>query len=172
MRRYNWTPHLTEAAADCYRRGLGVPQVFAEIQKLGFTGGLKSVYNQLKKLGISFRSNEEAQSSRTKKRSWPRECQKCAACFMGLKTGPKWCQVCCPDRRAKSLLLSYNVSDPEYRSMMDAQDGICVLCPRPALVVDHCHKTGRVRGLLCYGCNSALGRFEEFGWIERASAYV
>ena len=50
--------------------------------------------------------------------------------------------------------------------MLEAQGGVCAICrkPRPenrTLHVDHDHKTGRIRGLLCFRCNNALGDFEE-----------
>jgi len=55
--------------------------------------------------------------------------------------------------------------------MLEAQGGVCKLCSKPEtrvnpqtggvsrLAVDHCHKTGVVRGLLCLDCNTGLGKF-------------
>jgi len=40
------------------------------------------------------------------------------------------------------------------------------------LVVDHNHKTGRVRGLLCGLCNTAIGILENSGWLSQATAYL
>ncbi len=50
--------------------------------------------------------------------------------------------------------------------MLAEQDGGCAICGRPprndiALHVDHEHGTGRIRGLLCFRCNNALGDFED-----------
>ena len=46
-----------------------------------------------------------------------------------------------------------------------AQDGKCAICSNPQenrrLAVDHCHKTGKVRGLLCQGCNTGIGGLKD-----------
>jgi hypothetical protein len=84
-----------------------------------------------------------------------------------------------PDRRMKphvvalyGLQRNYDLSLEEYSRMLHAQNYVCAICEKPeirtgnngkpvALHVDHDHKTGRVRGLLCYKCNSALGGMED-----------
>lgn len=54
----------------------------------------------------------------------------------------------------------YGVTAEQFEILFEAQNGKCKICDRPsvkALVVDHCHITGRVRGLLCRKCNSGIG---------------
>ena len=61
----------------------------------------------------------------------------------------------------------YDISIEEYRWIQSAANGLCAICGRPEmrtyksktkrLVVDHCHATGRVRGMLCHSCNTMLG---------------
>ncbi len=71
--------------------------------------------------------------------------------------------------RAKALRKwTYGLSDEEYTSMLDTQHGKCAICKKEPigridktrkLHVDHCHTTGKVRGLLCLHCNRGLGGF-------------
>lgn len=69
-----------------------------------------------------------------------------------------------PETREKHLIRKYGVSLAIYEQMLTAQGGACAICKKLAisesygvLHVDHCHKTGRVRGLLCRNCNHVLG---------------
>jgi hypothetical protein len=75
-------------------------------------------------------------------------------------------------RRAK-LQRSFGITVEQYDRMLRAQDGKCALCRRPPksirLAVDHDHRTGRVRGLLCFRCN----KFQVGGHtVESARAVV
>jgi hypothetical protein len=59
-------------------------------------------------------------------------------------------------------LRKYGVSRRDYDTRLAAQGGVCQTCGVPpkenkSLCVDHCHRTGKVRGLLCDACNTALG---------------
>ena len=66
--------------------------------------------------------------------------------------------------RKSYLKRTYGISVEEYDEMLAAQDGVCAICGRRprddiSLHVDHCHVTGRLRGLLCFRCNNGLGDF-------------
>jgi len=71
-------------------------------------------------------------------------------------------------RRSSGLQKKYGITLEDYEQMLEEQNGCCAICgvdnPQCAghvnLSVDHCHETGKVRGLLCGPCNSTLGRFE------------
>lgn len=88
-----------------------------------------------------------------------------------------------PDVRARSLaktrLRLYGVTPEVLGSMLHAQDSRCPLCDSGldanAAHVDHCHKTGEVRGLLCRACNLDLGVVEKLrdaGRLEKMLAYL
>jgi hypothetical protein len=55
--------------------------------------------------------------------------------------------------------------------MLEQQGNKCALCDVFPTAVDHCHTTGKVRGLLCHCCNMVLARVES-GWYERAASYL
>lgn len=75
-------------------------------------------------------------------------------------------------KRAKGL----GVTDAEYARLLGAQDGHCAICqatPRTRrLHVDHDHRTGEVRGLLCHRCNRALPTWMTPEWLYAAARYL
>lgn len=67
----------------------------------------------------------------------------------------------------------YGVTQEQFDIMLEMQKGKCAICPQPAIAVDHCHVTGRVRGLLCRKCNSGLGFFNDSpDLVEAALRYL
>lgn len=67
--------------------------------------------------------------------------------------------------REFNLKKKYGLTVEEYDQMLADQDGHCAICPveptpTKRLAVDHCHKTGKVRSLLCHTCNNHLGIYE------------
>lgn len=80
-----------------------------------------------------------------------------------------------PDRvYENSLKYKYGITLEDYEKMVQLQNGKCKLCGKEEkLFVDHCHKTSRVRGLLCNSCNKALGLFyDNIETLERAVIYL
>ena len=70
-------------------------------------------------------------------------------------------------RRDSLLRKNFGVTLEQYNQMLNSQNGVCAICNQHTekevrmLAVDHCHKTGKVRGLLCRFCNQALGQFND-----------
>lgn len=69
----------------------------------------------------------------------------------------------------------YGISLEQYNEMIVKQLGKCAVCSvqlkRP--VVDHCHSSKKVRGLLCFKCNNGLGQFnDDFNLMQKAVNYL
>lgn len=76
------------------------------------------------------------------------------------------------DQHHYKLLKKFGMTAAEYNAMVEAHGGRCAICRRlpyggrkdarkKYLSVDHCHTTGKVRGLLCDSCNLAIGLFKD-----------
>ena len=77
----------------------------------------------------------------------------------------------------KARLQRYGLTQEIYKSMLLEQQGLCQMCKNPPkssrpLVIDHDHKTKKVRGLLCYGCNRVLHAFDNIEVMESALNYL
>jgi hypothetical protein len=77
----------------------------------------------------------------------------------------------------KRQLKKHGMSVEDYQAMLLRQGGVCGICKRPPgkrrLSVDHCHKTGQVRGLLHSNCNSGIGFYGDDARLTReAAAYL
>jgi hypothetical protein len=73
--------------------------------------------------------------------------------------------------RTYHLKRRYGITAEEADAMSAAQGGVCAVCrTAPAVHVDHDHRTGRVRELLCFNCNGGLGQFKDDPAVLRAAA--
>ncbi|MGL4756199.1 MAG: endonuclease VII domain-containing protein [Aeromonadaceae bacterium] len=92
------------------------------------------------------------------------------------------CRRCKTDGSRKKR---YGVTSLEYDEMLKRQGGVCAICgsatPKTnkgrggsgSFCVDHCHSTGKIRGLLCMPCNVGLGKFnDEAARLESAIRYL
>lgn len=112
-------------------------------------------------------------------------CEQCRACMAEDKRR----FYAKPEARAKlkatefrsKLRYRYGLLEEEYDSLLAAQGGKCAICIKPPgdtpktkrLHVDHDHGTGRIRGLICLKCNSALAQFgDSLEGVMRAVEYL
>ena len=100
----------------------------------------------------------------------------------GTKT--RRCKICCKvknDNRAiqirdNHLQRKYGITIQQFDSMLEKQNGCCYLCGTNVpggmgnFAVDHCHTTFKVRKLLCYNCNTVLGKVEDSPTLLRKMA--
>ena len=72
------------------------------------------------------------------------------------------CKDCC---RSQEMQRVYGITLADYDAMLEEQDGCCAICKTDTIkgrfAIDHCHKTGKVRGLLCFDCNTGIGKLKD-----------
>lgn len=83
--------------------------------------------------------------------------------------------------RDRRLRQQFGIGVEDYERLFKMQLGSCKICGRKGtgqrgkkhLHVDHCHRTKKVRGLLCHGCNTGLGAFKDDPErLRKAAAYL
>jgi hypothetical protein len=99
------------------------------------------------------------------------------------------CDVLCGGKSAagkassqvSKLKSRFGISKAEYDRLYAKQGGLCAICENSkeantqghSLSIDHCHKTGRIRALLCKPCNLAIGNLKDSPELcERAAQYL
>lgn len=80
------------------------------------------------------------------------------------------------------LKYKYKIGKGEFNTILDEQGGSCAICgftpfgnkfPSNRLFVDHCHSSGKVRGLLCNDCNKAIGLMKDSSeLLQKAISYL
>jgi len=104
--------------------------------------------------------------------------------FPALDVGKYWCRACLALANQLHGLARKGLTGSGYERLLKEQNGRCAICGRPdghrsckgkqcKLAVDHDHKAGTVRGLLCNNCNRGLGRFKDsVKLLEAAICYL
>jgi hypothetical protein len=80
-----------------------------------------------------------------------------------LECGRRWRAAHKSEINERIRLKRYGLSEEGYKALLAQQHGRCPICKQKFDVpcVDHCHSTGRVRGLLCNKCNPGIGYFDD-----------
>lgn len=87
------------------------------------------------------------------------------------------------DSRKNHLKKTFNLTEKDYNNLLEKQHGVCAICGKPEislykgairnLAIDHNHKTGEIRGLLCRNCNLGVGYFNDnIETIEKVLQYL
>lgn len=87
--------------------------------------------------------------------------------------------------KSYELKKNFKITYEQYNKILKEQNFVCAICEEPekvihhisgilkSLAVDHCHKTGKIRGLLCQRCNRVLGKIKDrIDLLEKMKAYL
>lgn len=113
-------------------------------------------------------------------------CKGCSNLFSPKAPSHLYCSQKCADKGLSSNYLkrNYGIDVETYDKMLKDNGKVCGICGsegflmnperhKARLVVDHCHISGKVRGLLCHNCNRALGLFKDSTKnLEKALNYL
>lgn len=84
-------------------------------------------------------------------------------------------------QRLEDVRRRYGIAPEQVQELLAAQGGACAICRRPLVWpfsrkrthIDHCHRTGKVRGVLCSSCNRAIGWLGDTAeGVRRAVVYL
>jgi hypothetical protein len=90
--------------------------------------------------------------------------------FCGRPVSPTRRKYCCyPCQALGARLTIYGIDGALFRDLLKRQSDVCAICAKPLIFsfemrapsIDHDHRTGRVRGILCQSCNLRVGWFEQ-----------
>ena len=133
----------------------------------------ESTLEKERRLGRSWIKGETIKPGRRGLVPPARFCACCGACFFSHRPEHQFCSSECRkhNQRAKSLQAKgCNIDARQVRIMVSA--GKCQVCGATSeLGIDHCHVSGNPRGLLCRGCNTALGHARDTPERLRALAH-
>lgn len=117
-----------------------------------------------------YKTADQYHTSRNRRDGLYYECKKCRYKRVSANSKKNY-----DPQKARSIQLkrNYGITEEDYLHMFMRQEGVCACCGREEthfskrgntimkLSVDHCHKTGKVRALLCNECNTSLGLLDE-----------
>lgn len=123
--------------------------------------------------------------NRSKNNQLSNQCKACAISYQKARylenpdkviaNTKRWAQEHLSQIRDSKLKRQYGISSTDYQQMYNSQNGCCAICKEAhdLLDVDHCHTSGKVRGLLCRNCNHGLGKFKDsVEFLQAAIQYL
>jgi hypothetical protein len=141
-------------------------------------------YKDLEKRKACWTRYQKTEKSKATKRAWMEKTPEKQARYRQdqrnrQKADPEKYRTYFRNHRIKK---TYGITQEQYEQMLKDQGGVCAICGRlpngsnhveQSLVIDHCHTTNKVRGLLCNNCNSGMGMIgDTVEHLEAAIEYL
>ena len=106
------------------------------------------------------------------RKTYKSKCKECCTAFNKV-----WYKANKEKKQDYSLKYNHGISLDQYNMMLQAQNHLCYICGKNdqniMLSVDHNHKTGKIRSLLCDKCNRGLGYFNDsLELIKKVAEYL
>ena len=115
-----------------------------------------------------------------KKQSYMNYCKDCRR--LRDKNNPNYNKLAAKRSWKHICKYKYNITPEDAVALFEKQNFSCAICNKPLLKttgrkdiphVDHCHSTGKVRGILCFSCNVSLGHFkDDVKLLQKAIDYL
>lgn len=156
-------PAIDEEIIRLYKSGLGGDKI---IEMLSLDCSRPSIIKWLKRNGVSINSIGNK-----------RLCKNCNQKFLISNYAQLFCRDCVSTVKGWHFLDKYGLLEKDYNNLMENQNNCCACCgeeftKKTKICVDHCHKQGHVRGLICNSCNIGLGFIENDKRLAQAFRYI
>jgi hypothetical protein len=130
----------------------------------------KKIYTERNKEIIKKKNQEYSKKTRSRAKAWLEEDRKMNP-ERYRNYAAKYHELNAEIRTTIKIIKKYGLSLEEYKKMVNDCDNRCSICKDyekslfqgkiRRLCLDHCHETGKIRGLVCFSCNIGLGKFED-----------
>ena len=171
-----WKP----LAEQIYKEGYSISETHKKVsEQYPVSGFALKKYLQKQKL-------TRPVSACFQRKNFNRTCVQCQNSFVAKSPTTLMCDDCAGPDRLKSYTQyrkfvhydkKFGIDKMAFDEMLRVQNNNCGLCKRKLIqpCLDHCHITGKPRGLLCNKCNLTLGVVEQLGrdaWLQRAKKWI
>lgn len=161
---FRFAPDNASEIIDLYESGETLGRV---IEKLDLNTSTVTLRKWLIKQGVSVRSIGMIEQKLSDK-----ICELCGETYSPNSSHQRFCTPCVPSLKKKSHITRYGISPEQYNEAVARANGCCELCgEKKKLNIDHDHRTGHFRGLLCRVCNMAMAYVDNSEWLSKAFVY-
>ncbi len=176
-RKFIASEQLSQVIIKTYTSGLSIRSTRDMLRSMDIEIPEASIHSVLKSACV-IRNTRQIKGVRAK----PvyknlKQCTHCNMTFNQLFARHVFCNDCVPNGKFSKYIRKYGIGHREYNALLEPQNCKCAICDKGLdqgkdTHVDHDHKTGRVRGLLCNVCNTRVGILDNETFMYKAKLYL